>query len=109
MKTTFLANLFMCFLETQIIKTSPYMFKTWHRYVENIFAVIPNRHNQNALKLLNIPQFYLENKNRWSTTFFRFENYKKFQQPLLYKVNQHIQNVTYIQMVKTPSHNKMYF
>ena len=30
------------------------MFKTWHRYVDNIFAVVPNRHIQDALKLLNI-------------------------------------------------------
>ena len=42
------------FIETQLIKAFPYMFKTWHRYVDNIFAVIPNRHVQDALKLLNI-------------------------------------------------------
>jgi len=28
----------MSFLETQIIKASPYMFKTWHRYVDDIFS-----------------------------------------------------------------------
>ena len=30
------------------------MFKSWHMYVDDIFAVIPNRHIQDALKLLNI-------------------------------------------------------
>ena len=30
------------------------MFKTWHRYVDNIFAVIPNTHIQDAIKLLYI-------------------------------------------------------
>jgi len=28
----------MSFLKTQIIKASPYMFKTWHRYVDDIFS-----------------------------------------------------------------------
>ena len=56
----FLANLLMSFLETQLMKAFPYMFKTWHRYVDDIFAVIPNRHIQDALKLLNILKFTLE-------------------------------------------------
>ena len=36
------------------MKAFPYMFKTWQRYVDGIFAVIPYRHIQEALKLLNI-------------------------------------------------------
>ena len=50
----FLANLFVSFLETELIKAFPYIFKIWHRYVDNIFTIIPSRHIHDALKLLNI-------------------------------------------------------
>ena len=50
----FLVDLFMSFLETHIIKAFPYMFKTWHWYVDDIIAMIPNRHIQDAFILLNI-------------------------------------------------------
>ena len=50
----------MSFLETQLIKAFPYMFKTWHRYVDNNFTVIPNRHIQDALKMQNSLKFTLE-------------------------------------------------
>ena len=65
----FLANLFMSFLEIQLIKVFPYMFKTTHRYVDNIFALIPNRHIPEELKLLNI---------QLVNYVFGLENYKKF-------------------------------
>ena len=36
------------------------MFKTWQRYADDIFAVIPNRHIQDALHLLNIQDNFLK-------------------------------------------------
>ena len=76
----FLANLFMSFLKTQIIKAFFYIFKTWHRYVDS-FVVIPNRHIQDALTLLNIQdnsiRFILETDIDGQLPFFGLENYNK--------------------------------
>ena len=49
-----LANLFICFFGTKIIKDFHYMYKTWYLYVDEILAVIPNRHIKDALTFLNI-------------------------------------------------------
>ena len=46
--------LFRSFFRNIDVKAFPQMFKTWHWYVDEIFAVIPKRHIQDALTLLNI-------------------------------------------------------
>jgi hypothetical protein len=85
----------MSFLETQIIKAFPYMFKTWHRYVDNIFAVIPNRHIQYALKLLNIQnnslRFTLETEVDGQLPFLDLKITRNSSRLIQ---NQHMQNVT---------------
>ena len=84
------------------------MFKTWHRYVDNIFAVIPNRHIQYALKLLNIQENSLQ-----STLETEIDGQLPF---LELKITRNSKRLTFgiyrkpthtIQMVTTSSHNNM--
>ena len=54
------------------------------RYVDNSFAVIPNRQIQDALIMLNIQdnsiRFTMETEIDVQLPFFGLENYKNFQQ-----------------------------
>ena len=71
------------------------MFKTWHRYVDDIFAIITNRLIQDALKLLNIQdnslKFTLETEIDGQLPFL---DLKIKRNSLGYKGNQHTQKIT---------------
>ena len=96
----FLANLFMSFLETHLIKAFPYMFKTWHRYVDDIVAIIPNKLIQDALKLLNIQdnslKFTLETEIDGQLPFLDLKIKRNSDRPTfgIYIGNQHTQKIT---------------
>lgn len=51
-----LADLHMSYFETHITEAFPHIFKTWYRYVDDVFAIVPDRFVTDALKLLNIQQ-----------------------------------------------------
>ena len=82
--------LFMSSLETQIIRAFYYVFKRRHKYVDDIFAVIPNIHIQDTLTLLNIQdnsiRFTLDTKIDGQLPFFKLTNYMKFQQTNLWHI-----------------------
>ena len=52
----FLANLYMSFFETHITETFPWLFKFWVRYVDDILAIVNEKHVEDALKLLNLQE-----------------------------------------------------
>ena len=69
----FLANLFMSAFETHMKMAFPWIFKVWHRYVDDIFAIVPNRHLDDALKLLNLQEktikFTIEKEDNGQLSF----------------------------------------
>ena len=50
----FLANLFMSEFETHITSSFPWMYKSWNRYVDDIFCIVKEKHLDDSLNLLNI-------------------------------------------------------
>ena len=50
----FLADLFMGDFETHMVTAFPWMFKFWVRYVDDIFAIVHEKHIEDSLKLLNL-------------------------------------------------------
>ena len=46
----------MSFFETHITETFPWLFKFWIRYVDDILAIVNEKHVEDALKLLNLQE-----------------------------------------------------
>ena len=69
----FLANLYMGQFEMHITKSFPHMFKSWFRFVDDIFAIVDKNLIDDSLKLLNLQdksiKFTLETENSGSIPF----------------------------------------
>ena len=64
----FLANLYISFFETHNTDTLPWLFKFWVRYVDDILAIVNEKHVEDALKLLNLQKNY-----KWYTIVYLLE------------------------------------
>ena len=47
-------HLYKSFFETHITESFLWLFKMWFRYVDDILAIINEKHVEDALKLLNL-------------------------------------------------------
>ena len=61
----FLANLYMSSIESHITKSFPHIFKTWYRYVDDIFAVVNDKWSEDAEKLLNLQDSSIKFTSEW--------------------------------------------
>ena len=50
----FLADLYMSSIEVHVTEAFPAIFKMWHRYVDDIIAIVPRKLIGDSLKLLNL-------------------------------------------------------
>ena len=50
----FLADLYLSSIEIQVTEAFPSIFKMWHRYVDDIIAIVPSKLTGDSLKLLNL-------------------------------------------------------
>ena len=50
----FLANSYMSEFKIHITSSFPWMYKSWNRYVDDIFCIVKEKHLFDFLKLLNI-------------------------------------------------------
>ena len=55
-----LADIYMSYLETHIVNAFPQIYKFWRRYVDDVFAIIPQKLKEDSLKLLNLQDQHIQ-------------------------------------------------
>ena len=77
----FLVNLYMSSIEIKITEAFPLMFKTWHRYVDDIMAIVPKKLLEDSLTLLNLQEtslkFTMEKENEKQLPFLHLKLMRK--------------------------------